>query len=225
MSLAAASVAQNTTSSAPQATLSSKATVIGVSNATTGMETFLGIRYAQPPVGKLRFAAPVPPLTNSSTTINASAYGPVCMQIPDVRPSQIGLKIVADSTHVIKSTFPFALSDMSEDCLTVNVIRPPGLNATSKLPVLVWIYGGSFLNGGNPYPNTEPAIMVGRSMQLVRPTLPSILRSRTSVTLLELVTFLGRAYDIRIVQLPCQFVWLPRVERTRHGSEEWVRCP
>lgn len=34
---------------------------------------------------------------------------------------------------------------MSEDCLTVNVFRPIGLNESSRLPVMVWVYGGGFL--------------------------------------------------------------------------------
>jgi len=55
---------------------------------------------------------------------------------------------------------------MSEDCLTINVVRPAGLNSTAKLPVLVWIYGGTFLTGGSPiYP---PAPLVGQSMRMVR---------------------------------------------------------
>jgi len=55
---------------------------------------------------------------------------------------------------------------MSEDCLTINVVRPAGLNSTAKLPVLVWIYGGSFLEGGSPIFN--PTILVGQSMRMVR---------------------------------------------------------
>ena len=35
----------------------------------------------------------------------------------------------------------------SEDCLTLNIFRPAGANATSSLPVMVWIYGGGFQEG------------------------------------------------------------------------------
>lgn len=38
---------------------------------------------------------------------------------------------------------------MSEDCLTINVIRPAGIPSGTKLPVMTWIHGGSFLSGGS----------------------------------------------------------------------------
>jgi carboxylesterase type B len=33
---------------------------------------------------------------------------------------------------------------LGEDCLTINILRPSGLTSSSKLPVMVWIYGRSF---------------------------------------------------------------------------------
>jgi acetylcholinesterase len=36
---------------------------------------------------------------------------------------------------------------VSEDCLTVNVLRPAGIPANASLPVMVWIYGGGFTHG------------------------------------------------------------------------------
>lgn len=54
----------------------------------------------------------------------------------------------------MQSASPFdaapAAAPMSEDCLFVNVWRPAG--ATGKLPVMVWIYGGGFVNGGSSGP-------------------------------------------------------------------------
>lgn len=56
---------------------------------------------------------------------------------------------------------------MSEDCLFINVIRPPAVKLNAQLPVLVWIYGGSFITGGNPTAETDPAVLVTRSIQIV----------------------------------------------------------
>ena len=58
---------------------------------------------------------------------------------------------------------PFA--NMSEDCLTLNVFKPSGVDVGSPLPVMVWIYGGGFLcacrrslyNSGNPHLPTDGA--------------------------------------------------------------------
>jgi len=78
---------------------------------------------------------------------------------------------------------------MSEDCLTINVVRPAGLNSTAKLPVLVWIYGGSFLEGGSPIFN--PVVLVGQSMRMVR---CSLLHNSIFVSFYDLYIFpLGRA--------------------------------
>ncbi|KAJ1304579.1 hypothetical protein OPQ81_005721 [Rhizoctonia solani] len=97
---------------------------------------YLGIPYAQPPVGHLRFRPPLPlPLPtndNLSHTVIADSFGPSCPQ----------------STPV-----PYPIS---ESCLTLNVWVPDvpapvkhslGKEIEKGLPVLVWIYGGAFING------------------------------------------------------------------------------
>lgn len=86
---------------------------------------FLGIPYAKPPVGALRFAPPEPaaPFTG---TYDAAALSPSCMQ------NQGGLA---------------ANPPYSEDCLTINVVTPAAV--TGSLPVMVWIYGGAFVSGGS----------------------------------------------------------------------------
>lgn len=90
--------------------------------------TFKGIPFARPPVGELRWTAPRPPIP-WNTVFAAASYGHDCMQKPfpqDAAPLR---------------TSP------SEDCLVLNVWRP--VSATPKLPVMVWIYGGGFVNGGS----------------------------------------------------------------------------
>ncbi|KAF8313075.1 alpha/beta-hydrolase [Clavulina sp. PMI_390] len=130
---------ESVSANAPIVSIKSGATIAGTSTA-YGLDQFLGIPFAQPPVGKLRYAAPAPTSYSSTSVINATSYGPVCVQ-----------------------------DTMSEDCLSVNVFRPTGVNATFKLPVMVWVYGGSFLNGGSPL--YDPTAIIDRSIQLSQPVL------------------------------------------------------
>jgi para-nitrobenzyl esterase len=101
-----------------------------------GIVAFKGIPYAAPPRGLLRWAAPQP-ATAWRGVRSAVEYGPDCMQRPtpgDAAPLR---------------TRP------SEDCLYVNVWRPA--RASGKpLPVMVWIYGGWYVDGG-----TSPAVYDG----------------------------------------------------------------
>jgi para-nitrobenzyl esterase len=101
-----------------------------------GLDIFKGIPYAQPPVGKLRWRPPQPvePWSDIRSTAD---YGHDCMQMPfpgDAAPLQ---------------TTP------SEDCLYLNVWAPAN-SAHKSLPVMVWIHGGGFVNGGS-----SPAVYSG----------------------------------------------------------------
>ncbi|XP_078608511.1 pyrethroid hydrolase Ces2e-like isoform X2 [Branchiostoma floridae x Branchiostoma japonicum] len=93
--------------------------------------TFLGIPYAAPPVGDLRFRAPEPVIPWEGV-MDATKPGPFCPQPVD-----------------LQHTMPFRLSQTttSEDCLTLN-IETPTTNDDDDLPVLVWIHGGSLERGG-----------------------------------------------------------------------------
>lgn len=86
---------------------------------------FLGIPYAAPPVGDLRFA---PPLSVApwQGTLATKEYGASCLQPLE---SAEGL--------------------MSEDCLTLNVFAPA--HVTRPLPVMVFFYGGAFISGTSRY--------------------------------------------------------------------------
>lgn len=80
--------------------------------------TYLGIPYAQPPLGDLRFAPPVvdpPPAWDGVR--NGSAHMPACIQDPPARP---------DPVHRLFITMAASPFQMSEDCLFLNVYRPEG---------------------------------------------------------------------------------------------------
>ncbi|MVU75750.1 carboxylesterase family protein [Nocardia sp. ET3-3] len=94
---------------------------------------FLGIPFAQPPVGDLRFAAPEPPVPWVETR-DCTRYGPTAQ-----------IKQLAEVTAIPEPSIP------GDDILTANVFTPnPDKNA--KLPVLVWIHGGGFVAGSPASP-------------------------------------------------------------------------
>jgi len=91
------------------------------------VKAFLGIPYATPPVGDLRWKAPQP-LAKWSGVKKATEFGYHCMQG----------KVFGDMV--------FHDPGGNEDCLTLNV-WVPDKHADSKLAVMVWIYGGGFVAG------------------------------------------------------------------------------
>lgn len=89
---------------------------------------FLGIPFAAPPVGPLRWKPPQPSAKWKGVK-QATAFGPRCMQ-PTVNADMV-----------------FHDSGLSEDCLTLNVWAPASAKKGQPLPVMVWIYGGGFSTG------------------------------------------------------------------------------
>ncbi|CAK5278299.1 unnamed protein product [Mycena citricolor] len=110
-----------------------KTAVVGRSLSTFGQEFFGGIPYAKPPLGDLRFRPPVLTTSLNETTLDAAQFGASCIQGPS-----------DNSPAGLPSGFP-----VSEDCLTINIIRPAGVNSTSKLPVMFWTYGGGLIYGAS----------------------------------------------------------------------------
>jgi len=100
--------------------------VAGKSGTDTATCAWLGIPYAAPPVGELRWKAPqpMPPWTGARPALE---YGSQCMQKP-----MLGLKDARNS------------KGMSEDCLCLNVWRP---QKSGTFPVMVWIHGGALMFG------------------------------------------------------------------------------
>jgi carboxylesterase type B len=107
------------------------------------IESFKGIPYAQPPVGRLRFREPVKVQPYPDALVNASRFGP---RAPARQFIIIGPKL-----------------EESEDCLTVNIFRPKGTSKGAKLPVVLYFHGGAF-NRGNAAMHDTGAV-VGWSEQ------------------------------------------------------------
>lgn len=105
-------------------------------SADDGVLSWKGIPFAAPPVGALRWRAPQP-VASWSGVKDVISYGHDCMQVP----------FPSDAAPL--GTPP------AEDCLYANVWRPAG--AAKKLPVMVWIYGGGFVNGGASPPTYSGA--------------------------------------------------------------------
>ncbi|MHB1793380.1 MAG: carboxylesterase/lipase family protein [Acidobacteriaceae bacterium] len=99
------------------------------------VRAFLGIPYAAPPVGPLRWKPPQPAPAWSGVR-SATRFGPRCMQT-QLFPDMV-----------------FRDSGPSEDCLTLNVWAPVAKNA-GPLPVMVWIHGGGFVTGGSSEPRQD----------------------------------------------------------------------
>jgi para-nitrobenzyl esterase len=88
---------------------------------------FAGIPYAAPPIGPLRWQPPAPALAWHGVR-DATHPGPRCLQDPGGDP-EFGRQT-------------------DEDCLSLNVWTPPvDASGAEKLPVMVWIHGGAFING------------------------------------------------------------------------------
>lgn len=111
-----------------------------------GVSSWKGIPFAAPPVGPLRWRAPQPAARWDGVR-QATAYGHDCMQVP----------FPSDAAPL--GTTP------GEDCLTLNVWRPAA--ATRPLPVIVWIYGGGFVNGGASPPTYSGANLAQQSVMFV----------------------------------------------------------
>jgi len=97
------------------------------------VDRFAGIPYGTAPVGDGRFRAATP-VPAWSGVRSATSFGPSPMQ--------------ATNGPFVSAVPGMAITDVSEDCLTLNIWRPAGAS-TTPLPVMVWVYGGAFIVGGS----------------------------------------------------------------------------
>jgi para-nitrobenzyl esterase len=105
-------------------------------------DQFLGIPYAAPPVGPLRWRPPQPPAPWHGIR-EATAYAPHCPQ-----PASF-----------------FGVASTSENCLYLNVFRPAGRAGARNLPVMVWIHGGALVVGESD--DYNPAALVAHGVIVV----------------------------------------------------------
>ena len=139
--LAAAGCASEGTSSAPQVTTAM--TTLGTANGVVtddGVVAFLGLPFADPPVGDLRFKPPVA-VDAWDSPVDAGEFGPACAQ-----PAESGTGTLYDN--------------QSEDCLTLNVWTPSA--DSKKRPVMVWVHGGGWIYEGTEDPLYSGARLAAR---------------------------------------------------------------
>ncbi|KAF8865507.1 alpha/beta-hydrolase [Acephala macrosclerotiorum] len=90
-----------------------------------GVSQWLGIRYAAPPLGPLRFAAPTTPVYNAT--------------IQKAKKNQQGPSLQYGSPR----------QPMDEDCLFIDVYAPTNATTRSNLPIMVFIQGGGWTSDSN----------------------------------------------------------------------------
>ncbi len=112
-----------------------------------GVSVFLGIPFAAPPVGPLRWKAPQPVAAWKGVR-DATKFGNACIQFKknDAAWARVG--------------------PQSEDCLYLNVWAPPGAQG-KRLPVMVFIHGGSFLLGAGGVPLYDGTKLAQRGAVIV----------------------------------------------------------
>lgn len=129
--------AQDTIASGPVQT--AQGLVRGVPGALDGITVFKGIPFAAPPVGNLRWEQPQPPASWDGVRM-ADTWGDSCVQNP--APTRFPPNSATDMPDS---------PGISEDCLYLN-IWTPATSGEERLPVMVWLYGGAYNEGGGSSP-------------------------------------------------------------------------
>lgn len=122
-------------------------TIAGLFDTKTNIKKYLGIPFAKPPVGELRWKAPQP-MDNWKGVKETKKFGPRAVQAP------------------IFGDMDFKSDGMSEDCLYLNVWTPATRNQ-KNLPVLVYFYGGGFSAGDGSEPRYNGEAMAQQGIVVV----------------------------------------------------------
>ncbi|KAF5624448.1 triacylglycerol lipase V precursor [Fusarium sp. NRRL 52700] len=132
----------------------------GKHDTTYDHDLFLGMPYAQPPVGPLRFSSPKSLDTAWKGPRSATEFGWMC----------IGYGSDTQSLG----------NPVNEDCLTINIVRPSGVKAGDELPVGLWVHGGSYTNGGSRDPRYNLSYIVDQSVKEGKPIVAASINYRVS---------------------------------------------
>jgi carboxylesterase type B len=141
-------------------------TLVGKHNAHYNQDEFLGIPYAQPPLGDLRFRSPVSLNETWDGPRGAIDYSPIVGSPAGDDPLRCFSSSMPQANFLAKHSawvmgyvnrvflagmcYPTDLIinqgdsntfESNEDCLTLNVVRPSGVKLGAELPVMVWLYG------------------------------------------------------------------------------------
>lgn len=111
------------------------------------VKVWKGIRYGAPPVGDLRWRAPVAP-DPWTDVADATAFGPVSPQPKSPIPLGPGTRV-------------------DEDCLFLNVWAPSGADAGAAKPVMVWVHGGAYIFGSGSQPLYDGRALAARGDLIV----------------------------------------------------------
>jgi para-nitrobenzyl esterase len=111
-----------------------------------GIVRFLGLPFAQPPVGDLRWRPPAPPEHWDGLRV-ATQFGPACPQF-------------------IPAMFNLRTKEKSEDCLYMNIWTPE-LGRQARQPVMVWLHGGGYLYGAGSEDGFDGARLASHGITVV----------------------------------------------------------
>ncbi len=107
-----------------------------------------GVRYAAPPVGELRWRAPVPPVPWTEVA-DATRFGAMSPQPKTPIPMGPGSRV-------------------DEDCLFLNIWAPSGARSgDAAKPVMVWVHGGAFIFGASNQPLYDGHVLAGEDLVVV----------------------------------------------------------
>lgn len=132
-------------------------TLAGLHSTTYNQDFFLGVPYAQPPVGGLRFRTPQPINKTYNGNLETTEYAPSCVGYGG---DDIGYPV-------------------SEDCLYLNIIRPCGYDHHA-LPVGLWIHGGGLVMGGSRDERYNLSFIVQNSVKIGKPIIGVSINYRLS---------------------------------------------